>query len=181
MPISCVLAAVWVIGCGRGTALEGIYELSAWTANTVDCDSDGQPAFEQSLYSHFFVRGDRFFGEFFVNAVMCDDLASCRSMADEKNTLFIGDFLFDEGDDDGWVGARGSLSQDGDACTARLRVARLTGEAGVSVRIEEEAKTVTGVPLDSRGDCDFGAARARAADHPCESLVVVTGALVDEL
>jgi hypothetical protein len=173
---------VALAACGPSTALEGIYELSSWTNNPSDCAAPGSPAFEEGLYSHFFVRGDRFFGTFFINAVMCEGLDACRANASDRDTLFIGDFLFDEeGDDGDWVGARGSLSNDGARCSGRLRLARITGEPGASVLISEESKTVSDIPVDSREECDFDAARVGAASHPCESLTLVTGAFLEGL
>jgi hypothetical protein len=168
-----------LFGCGSSSDLEGVFELASWTTNTADCTSEGTPAFEQQQYSHFFVRQDDFFGLRLMNAVMCDSLSTCRTEAADQDTFYIGNFLFDQVDPDGWTGARGYLA-DAD-CSGVVFEAHLSGVEGESIRIEEHSKTVTDVARDADGDCDFDAARAQAAPQACEALTVVTGVFVEAI
>ena len=171
-------------GCGGDdddTALAGIYQLSSWTHNPEGCDQEGPAAPEGSSYSHFFVRRDSFLGVKFVSAVMCADLEECRTNAADTDTLFIGNFAFDGGDDDGgWTG-NSSILQVGDTCMGTVFESTLTGDAGSSARIERETKTVADVPLDDMGDCDNQEAYAQAAPLPCEELTVVTGSFLEAI
>jgi hypothetical protein len=184
IPTAALVALLVFPGCGGDdeSALQGIYELASWTSNPDSCDVEGPPSFEASAYSHFFVRQDEFFGETFVSAVMCADLEECRTNAAETDTLFLGQFSFDEGSDDsGWTGWNASGIPSDDGCDAMVNLGRLTGEPGVSVTIRQEGRPVTGVPLDGEGDCDLDVAHERAEDASCEQLVVVTGSFFESL
>ena len=161
---------------GGSTELEGIYTLESWTHNPDSCDGEGPAASEESSYTHFFVRFDSFFGEEFVAAVTCANLEECRADAADDDTLFLGGFFFDQGDDDGgWTGSSSVLSIGETSCMGSVFQATLTGEAGASVRIDEETKTVSDVPLGAEDDCDNEAAYDQASDLPCEQLTVVSG------
>ncbi|HEU5059751.1 MAG TPA: hypothetical protein VFU21_24635 [Kofleriaceae bacterium] len=165
---------------GGSTDLEGIFELASWTHNPDDCGGEGPAAAEEGFYSHFFVRHDSFFGEEWVAAVTCEDLETCRTEAADEDTIYLGGFAFDSGDDDaGWTGASLVLSIGDTSCTGSVFEATLTGTAGESVRIEEETKTVTDVPLGAEGDCDSEAAYQQAAGLPCEQLTVVVGTYLE--
>jgi hypothetical protein len=183
MRILLAIAIVALSACGGDdspTELEGIYQLSTWTANPDGCDQEGPPALEASSYSHFFVRHDQFFGEEFLVAVMCEDLEECRTDAADTDTLYIGQFLFEDGNDaDGWLGFRSFLFSE--TCDGTVDEQILTGDAGSAVRIEQETKSVTAVPLDDEGECDSEAARAQAADLECEQLAVVTGTYLEAI
>ena len=52
---------------------------------------------------------------------------------------------------------------------------------GESVRIDEETKTVTDVPLGEEDDCDNEAAYQQADGLPCEQLTVVTGSYLESI
>lgn len=177
-----VVSALWCsAGCGDDeSALQGIFAIERWTANPAGCDAEGPAAPEEAQYSHFFVRDDNFFGEQFLVAVTCSDLASCRTMAAETDTLFLGGFFFESGDDDaGWTGTNGYLG--GDTCDGEVNATGLTGESGAAVTLRRESRTVTEVPKNGDGECDLDAAFAQAEDQPCERLEVVTGGFVEGL
>ena len=188
MRLFAVLAAIALgpmsAGCGGdddGTALAGIYQLSSWTHNPDGCDQEGPAAAEESFYSHFFVRQDSFFGVEFVSAVMCADLEECRTNAADTDTLFIGNFAFDGGDDDGgWTG-NSSILQVGETCMGQVFESTLTGDAGSAARIERQTKSVSEVPLDEMQECDTEGAYQQAASLPCEELSVVTGGYLEAI
>ena len=181
-PVLLSLAAACGGDDGGATALEGVYELAGWTHNPDGCDGEGPPAAEESFYTHFFVRHDSFFGEKWVAVVNCEDLESCRSMAADEDTLYLGGFAFEAGDDDaGWTGESSVLSIGETSCEGSVFEATLTGEPGASVRIDEETKMVTDVPLGADDDCDNEAAYQLAADLPCEELTVVTGTFLEDI
>ena len=163
--LAAALFTMLVAACGgddgESTAFEGIYQLDSWTHNPDSCDGEGPASIEESSYSHFFVRFDSFFGEEFVAAVTCTNLEECRADAAD--------------DDSGWTGSSSILSIGDASCMGSVFQATLTGEAGASVRIDEETKTVADVPLGDDEDCDNEAAYQQASDLPCEQLTVVSG------
>ena len=181
------LVFLFCLACGGGddggsTELEGIYQLESWTHNPDSCDGEGPASFEEDVYTHFFVRFDSFFGEEFVAAVTCESLDECRTDAADDDTLFLGGFFFDAGDDDaGWTGDSSVLSIGDTSCTGSVFQATLTGVPGESVRIDEETKTVTDVPLGEEDDCDNEAAYQQADGLPCEQLTVVTGSYLESI
>jgi hypothetical protein len=179
-----LLFALTVLGCGgddgASTALEGIYELASWTHNPDGCDGEGPAAFEESNYSHFFIKREAFFGEEFVTTVFCSEIDECRAQAAEEDTLHIGNFAFDSGnDDDGWTGTSAILFNDDTSCMGSVLEATLTGTPESAVRIDEEGVTVTDVPLGADDSCDDEAAYEQAAGLPCEELTVVMGTYLE--
>lgn len=165
---------------GGSTELEGIYELASWTHNPDGCDSEGPPSFEESTYTHFFVRHDSFFGEEFVSAIPCEDLDTCRTKASDQDTLYLGNFTFDSGsDDEGWTGSSFFLSVGDASCSGSVFEAHMTGDPGAAVQIDQETKLVSDVPLDDMGDCQDQAAYDQAASMPCAELTVVMGTFVE--
>jgi hypothetical protein len=157
-----------------GTALAGIYTLDSWTHNPDGCDGEGPAAAEQDQYSHILVKHFSFFGEDWVGALPCEDLDECHTKAADDDTVYIEHFTFDGGGDgEGWTGASFVLSV-GDTCEGPVFEYVMTGDPEQAIRIEEETKTVTGVPLDDMGDCQEEAAYDQAAGLPCEELTVVT-------
>ncbi|HET6612034.1 MAG TPA: hypothetical protein VFG83_08605 [Kofleriaceae bacterium] len=169
------LLSLALAGCGGddGSELEGIYTLASWTTNPDSCTEEGGPDIEADGYTHFFVRKDSFFGQSFIAAVMCADLEECRTKAADKDTLYIGQFTFDENGDGGWTGTSTFLF--GEDCAGTVSTFVLTGDPGVSVRIDSKGRAVTNVPKDSDGFCDTDAAEAQAEGQPCDQLTVVTG------
>ena len=167
---------------GSSTALEGIYQLASWTHNPDSCDGEGPAALEESSYSHFFVKHESFFGDEFVTTVFCSEVDDCRAEAADDDTIHIGNFAFDGGDDQaGWTGQSFVLSIGDASCSGPVFEALMTGEPGASVRIDEETKTVSGVPLDDMGECQDQVAYDQAADLPCEELTVVMGSFLEEI
>jgi hypothetical protein len=183
--LAIALPVLVVTACGGGddggsTELEGIYQLASWTHNPDSCDGEGPDAAEASFYTHFFVKFESFFGEDFVTTVFCDNIDDCRATAAEEDTIHIGNFAFDEGnDDEGWTGKSLFLTVE-DTCMGPVYFATLTGDPGASVRIDEETRTVSDIPLDDSGDgCDEEAAYAQAEPLACEELTVVMGSFVE--
>ena len=166
---------------GGGTALAGIYQLASWTHNPDGCDAEGPAAFEQDQYTHVLVKHFSFFGEDWVSALTCADIEECRTKAADDDTVYIEHFTFDGGGDaEGWTGKSFFLSV-GDTCEGPVFEYVMTGETGQSIEINEETKTVSGVPLDDMGDCDENAAYDQAADLPCEELTVVTATYAEDI
>ena len=176
-----VVAALAACGGGGGSssAFDGIYTLDSWTQNQTSCDTPGGPAPFGSDNTHFFVRRDEFFGETVVNAIMCEDLETCRQKGNDRETIYIGQFYFEDGNDtDGWTANISYLfPPDCDGTVGRVK---LTGTPGTSVTIRKEEVTVTGVGMDGE-DCDEQAAEEQAADKPCESLELVEGTFLEAL
>ena len=167
---------------GGSTALEGLYELASWTHNPDGCDSEGPADFEESSYTHFFVKYESFFGEEILTTVFCSQVDDCRADAADDDTIHIGNFAFDGGDDDaGWTGKSFLLSIGDASCSGSVYEARMTGDPGASVRIDEETRTVSGVPLDDMGECQDQLAYDQAAGLPCEELTVVMGTFLEEI
>lgn len=172
--------------CGGGddggdTALAGIYELDAWTHNPDGCDLEGPAAPEQDQYSYVLVKHYSFLGEDFVSALTCADFAECRTKADDDDTIYVERFAFDGGGDaDGWTGRSFFLSV-GDTCEGPVFEHVMTGGPEDWLRIEEETRTVSGVPLDDTGDCDEEAAYSQAETVPCEELTVVSATFVEAI
>ena len=185
--LAAVLSTVTAVACGGdddggSTALEGIYELASWTHNPDSCDSEGPAGFEESNYTHFFVKHESFFGEAFLTAVFCSEVDVCRADAADDDTIHIGNFAFDGGDDvAGWTGGSFVLSIGDTSCSGSVYQARLTGDPGASVRIDEETRTVSDVPLDDMGECQDQVAYDQAAGLPCEELSVVMGTFLEEI
>lgn len=182
LPLSVFLVGV-LAACGGGggssSALEGIYTLDSWNGNSTSCDSATEPALGAGSDTHFFVRRDEFFGESFISAVMCEDLATCQQKANDGDTLYIGQFYFEEGNDtDGWTANISYLfPPDCDGTVARVT---MTGTPGVSVSIRKEEVTVGPAGMDG-DDCDERAAEEEAAGKACESLELVEGTFVEAI
>jgi len=175
--VACTAAACGDDG-GSATELEGIYQLASWTHNPDSCDGEGPDAPEATFYSHFFVKLESFLGEEFITTVFCSDLDECRATAAEDDTIHIGNYAFDGGSDgEGWTG-RSLILQIDETCSGSVFEATLTGDPGASVRIDQETKTVSDVPLASDG-CDEEAAYDQAAPLPCEELTVVMGTFAE--
>lgn len=172
------LALPLAAACGGdddgSTALEGIYEGSR-THNAEGCDSEGPP---QVLFDpNFFVRLDSFLGEEFVSVVACDALDECRMTAADTDTIHIGEFTFDDGNDqDGWTGWSAQLQVGDASCMGEVFLSTMTGQPMNSVRIARELRRVSGVPLDEMGECQEETAHQQAEAAPCEELTVLDGA-----
>jgi hypothetical protein len=186
-PLAVVIPVLLAAACGGDddgggdTALAGIYELVSWTHNPDGCDQEGPASFEQDQYTHVLVKHYSFFGEDWVSALTCADLDECHTKAADDDTVYIEHFTFDGGgDDEGWTGRSFFLAV-GDTCEGPVSAFSMTGEPGESIRIEEEIKTVSGVPLDDMGDCDEEAAYQQAAGLPCEELTVVSATYLEDI
>jgi hypothetical protein len=182
---ACALTPV-AAGCGGDeqdydTELAGIYQITSWTHNPDGCAEEGPPVEGSPISTHFYVRSDVFLGVPFVGVSTCRSLDECRTWSTDYDTVFNLSFRLDAGSDqEGWTGYSTEMTagRDGDRfCEGAIMKAVLGGRPGDQVRIEEETKTVTDVPI-VEGEielCDYEFAYRRADQLPCEQLTVVTG------
>ena len=86
------LASVRVVACGDGddpldSALRGIYAIDTWTENTMGCGAEGPSTLAAETDRLFDVEGVALFGQQFINANRCVDLATCQAeVADDTIT-----------------------------------------------------------------------------------------------
>jgi hypothetical protein len=170
MLVTLALAGSLAACGGGGSALEGIYTPDVWTDNPSGCDAPGGDVLSLQD-SFFYIKKESFLGTSFLNVVGCDSQADCAAMASDEETLHLGQFLLDKGnDDDGWTGTISySFGPTGGTCSGGVSEARLTtdGETAVSIRVE--TKDVPSFP--PRGDdCEPDDAVAAAEGLPCTSL-----------
>lgn len=176
-PIALLLAAAGCGGSGEVTALEGIYQLTSWTHNPDGCDQEGPPAPEQETFSHFYVKVEDALGYGYVGITLCEDIATCRTAASSSDGMDVI-FAFSHDDDEGGWHTRSSVLTVGDTCEGDVHDRLLIGEPEVSVRIEEETRWVSGIPVGEDG-CDEGAIDEQADAAPCEELTVIQGVYVE--
>jgi hypothetical protein len=176
-----LLLVLLAAGCGgdSGTAMEGIYTVSTWTRNATACDVEGM----STASSHdplFYIKSESFLGAKFVNVKDCLDVADCKALANDGDTIHIGMFNFDDGgDSEGWTNRSAfgfeSFSMPG-MCTGSVKVSKLVRE-GTGVRIEERNTDAVPFPVSSGDDeCPEDKVEAAAMGQPCTELEVVTAA-----
>jgi hypothetical protein len=181
-----LLLLVFAVGCGGGgSSFEGFYMIDAWNDNPTSCADPGPSVLGDGLHSEtaFYVKKDSFFGESFLNARACIDLAECEHDAAE-DTVHLGRFTtFDSGNDDGWSSFFASGSEDftdPTMCSGTIFRDTLApdGEDGVLIRME-----VTETPLfPKRNDmCTDEDAEAAGAGLPCGSVETVHGIKIGDL
>jgi len=168
-----LLAAL--VGCGGlSSELEGIYDIGTWTQNPDACDAEGASILEQQPETSFYVRVETFFGQKFLNAALCSDLADCQAQAGD-NTINLNGWAFDGGDDaNGWTGATVFAGGSGDQCTGQVTDHVMTSSGPDTVRIESRTRETLPFPVDSDGFCSTDKAREAADGQPCTTLEVVT-------
>jgi hypothetical protein len=166
---------------GGGSALEGIYTPDVWTENQTGCDAPGGDVL--SLQDPlFYVKKQSFLGTSFLNVVGCDNQEDCVAMAGDEETLHIGQFLLDKGNDgDGWTGETSySFGPSNGTCSGGVSIARLTADGETAVSIRVETKDVPSFP--PRGDdCEPEDAVDAAESLPCTSLETVHMTFTAEL
>jgi hypothetical protein len=103
---ACWIALPLLVACGGGdmTALEGIYTIDTWTENTAGCAAEGDSILESQGRTALYVKIETFVTEKFINVNPCTDIADCESMASDGDTIHLGQWGFESGnDDDGWT------------------------------------------------------------------------------
>jgi hypothetical protein len=134
-------STAWLTACGgMSTDFEGIYMVDAWNDNPTSCDAEGPSVIDQRA-DLFYVKLDSFLGYDFVNVNTCASIVECQEWANDEETLHIGEYGFDQGnDDDGWTTRVAFATDDPELptnCIADVRTAVLTGDATtVSIRVE---------------------------------------------
>ena len=177
-----LLACLLLISCGDdgGTALGGVYEISAWSENPDSCDVEGPSVLPHPFgTTHFYIKNESFFGESFVNVVGCEGVPDCQEQAKDISIdlSFFGN-LASGNDDDGWRSDDSSCGGGGTIDYPELLM-RQGGEN--QVVLEAQIKSLDDPPEDSDGFLDCEAGYAQVASLPCEKLEVITGSLVDGL
>lgn len=151
------------------TGLEGIYTITTWTENPQACDAEG-PSVATSHDPLVYLKAESFFGTDFVNIVSCADQAECESMARDEDTLHLGGFVFENGNDrDGWTSRSVVAFESGGMCNGFVSDDTMTA-TGQVIRIEERTRDVPAFT----GECTDEAVEERAAALPCNELEIIT-------
>jgi hypothetical protein len=175
-----VLAALAGCGGDSGSALEGIYVIVDWTENTAAC-SDGPSIFPQAETA-MYIKNENFLGTKFLNGMLCADVAECEELAGDDETIHLGGYYFEEGnDEDGWTGGSffGTTDDQGN-CMGDFFEYVLQG-TNQGVVIETRTIPVDGFPEDEDGFCDYQDAKDAAEGRACTALEVVTADFESEL
>src|SRR5262245_8030913 len=86
-----------------GSALGGLSTIDTWTENLTGCDAEGDSILETQGSTALYLKNESFFGEDFLNGVMCTDVEDCATKAAD-DTIYLDRFAFTEGnDDDGYT------------------------------------------------------------------------------
>lgn len=167
------LAALGGCGGDSGSAFEAVYTISVWTENPAAC-TEGASILPQPDTA-IFIKHENFLGTRFLNGVRCSDVAECVNEAQDDETLQLGGYTFEDGNDaNGWSGGffYGFPADDG-TCTGDFEQHVLTGEAGVEIRIESRTVPVGPIPGDGEGGCEYQTAKEAARDGTCTALAVL--------
>lgn len=183
MMIAATMLAAMVAGACGGSAFEGIYEVQAWSENTAGCDSPGVSVLEQQNQTMFYIKEEKFFGSKFLNVKFCDDLADCRSLAGDGETIHIGEYTFEKGDDSGWTYRWYSgFAFSGEMCNGDVVETRLRPAEGGGITIEQTRTAVPEFPpTGSDDDCEDSTAFELAEGQPCTELELIAATSVAEL
>jgi hypothetical protein len=174
---------VFLIGCGGGgggTSFEGIWRVDTWTDNPTACNAEGPPAggTEPLVY----VKNESILGESFINVNPCPDIATCKADANDKGTVHIGSFFFEDGSDkSGWTYHDAFAFDTQGQCEPRGIDATLTIDAQ-TFRIESRHSTGTPFPIGSDPDepCPSDKAEDAIAGKPCDGFEVVTATFMEK-
>lgn len=168
--------ALLTVGCSSSsnTDLEGIYQVTAWTRNSTACDAEGMSV-ATTHDPFFYIKDESILGQHFVNVEGCMDLAECNTKANDKDTIHIGEFTFEDGSDSsGWKSHNAFAFEVQGQCQGGVTDTVMTN-AAMAIRIEK--RHVEAVPFPpSTGDdeCPDDKVDTAAAGQPCDELEVVT-------
>lgn len=178
---------IWLlllIGCGGGggggTSFEGIYKVDTWTENRMSCDAEGA----STAMNHeplFYVKNESFLGASFVNVNGCVDLATCKTEANDKDTIHIGSFAFEEGSDgNGWTSRSAFAFDVQGQCEGGVTDTKLT-IMKTGFRIEQRhVEAVPFPPVAGDDECPDAKVEEAAMGQPCDELEVVTASFMSD-
>jgi hypothetical protein len=180
------LLGLLLIGCGGGdgggTEFEGIWRVDTWTDNNMGCAAEG-PSVAAGREAFLYTKNEAFPGTSFVNVKGCDDIVTCKELANDKSTIHIGSFGFEEGSDaTGWTThfAFAFASSQG-KCEGGVTDTKLTISA-TTFRIE--GRHIEAVPFPATSDpddeCPDASIEQAAAGQPCAGLEVVTATFMQD-
>jgi hypothetical protein len=177
----CVLAVGACGGDGGGSGHEGIYMVDTWTRNATACDAEG-PSIAATNDPLFYLKNESFFGQTFVNVKDCTDVDNCKMLANDKDTVHIGNFGFDMGSDSsGWTthSAFGFAFQG--QCEGDVHDSKLTF-TGTTLRIESRSVAAKPFPAGTNADdeCPDEKVEQNAAGQPCTELEVLTATFMSK-
>jgi hypothetical protein len=175
-----IIGSVVLAGCGDDfTKLSGIYTINTWTQNDTACDAEG-PSVASTREPMFYIRKEDFLGLEFLNVSLCDDLAMCEADAADENTINLGGWSFEEGNDTaGWTDQSAFAFDSNGTCTGSVRDTIMTSVDRM-VRIESRERDVAPFPPVG-GDCPDEDAVAAAEGQPCTSLEVTTATFMQDI
>lgn len=172
------LLGLVLIGCGGGsgggTSFEGIFKVDTWTRNPTACDVEG-PSVAQSHEPLFYVKNESFLGAKFVNVNGCVDVAACKMDANDEDTIHIGSFAFEEGDDSaGWTTRSAFAFDVQGVCKGGVTDTKLT-ITRTMLRIEQKhVEALPFPPSTGEDECPDEKVEMAAQGQPCDELEVVT-------
>ena len=135
------LCSLFLVACGGDlTGLQGVYNIDTWTRNDTACGAEGASILETQGSTALYIKAETFITEKFVNVVPCADTADCEEMAGDDTTIYLGNWIFQDGsDDDGWQSVTYSAFDNFDddtQCDGTRREAAMTTPAEGGLRIE---------------------------------------------
>jgi len=178
------LLGLVVLGCGGGdgggTSFEGIYRVETWTQNRMACDAEG-PSVAMSHEPLFYVKNESFLGSKFVNVNSCLDIATCSSEANDADTIHIGSFAFEQGNDSSGWSTRSAFAFDVQGqCQGGVTETKMT-ISQTSIRIEQKhVEAVPFPPVAGEDECPDAKVEEAAAGQPCDELEVVTATFMQD-
>ncbi len=179
------------IPASTAQALEGIYDVSAFTRNEAGC-TEGASVLTTLKDHKFVVFSQVILGIQIVNVTSCGDEAQCRNVVQQARANGIYSFEYSlmlsasesDGSLSGFEATTGGYSEEKpDMCTRRTYVTHhMTSEADGTLRIESRTTALADVPQDD-GVCwaEPKKEKAEAAGRPCTGLQVFEGARVSAL
>jgi hypothetical protein len=172
------LLGLLLIGCGGGsgggTSFEGIFKVDTWTQNRMACDVEG-PSVVANHEPLFYVKNESFLGQSFVNVNGCEDVTICKTEANDKDTIHIGSFAFEEGSDsEGWTTHSAFAFEVQGSCDGSVTDTTMT-ITKTSIRIEQRRVDALPFPPSTGEDeCPDDKVEMAAMGQPCKELEVVT-------